>query len=344
MSYSTPPARRSAVRAVRNALMASRKTVLTTHLNADGDGAGCEVAVASWLRANGAEAYIVNPTPFPDAFRFLVPDERWILPAGSEEARDVCAQADLAVVLDTGEVPRIGRLRSMIRDLKTVVVDHHPPGDHPLGGISLRDPEACATGELIYDVFLDADGPWDPAAVDGMYVAILTDTGSFRFSNATPACHRVAAELIQRGADPEDLYSRIYGSAPVRKYRLLEAALATLEHDEEHGIAWMRVPTDAFRALDAQPDDLEGMVDVPRGIEGAHVGLLFRSSNSGEIKVSFRSNGPLDVNRLARTWGGGGHVKASGCMLPGPMDRAVEEVLEETRKAVRAELGGEEPA
>ena len=153
-----------------------------------------------------------------------------------------------------------------------------------------------------------------------MYVAILTDTGSFRFSNATPDCHRIAAELIERGADPEELYKRIYGSAPVRKYRLLQAALDTLEYDETAGIAWMRVPTDAYQELDATPDDLEGLVDVPRGIEGAHVGLLFRSSNSGEIKVSFRSNGPLDVNELARRFGGGGHVKASGCMLAGPMD------------------------
>lgn len=342
MSYSTPAARRSSVRAVRNALMASRKTVLTTHLNADGDGVGCQVAVASWLRANGAEAYIINPTPFPDAFRFLVPHDGWILHPGSEEAREVCAQADLAVVLDTGEVSRIGRLRSMIRSLKTVVVDHHPPGDQPLGGISLRDDTACATGELVYDVFLDAGGPWEEAAVDGMYVAILTDTGSFRFSNSSPGCHRVAAELIEKGADPEDLYSRIYGSAPVRKYRLLQRALDTLEFDEQASIAWMRIPTDAYRELDATPDDLEGMVDVPRGVEGAEVGLLFRSSNSGAIKVSFRSNGSVDVNELARRFGGGGHVKASGCMLDGPMDRAVEEVLQATREAVAQELAREE--
>jgi phosphoesterase RecJ-like protein len=277
-------------------------------------------------------------------FRFLVPDDGWILHPGSEEARDVCAQADLAVVLDTGEVPRIGRLRSMIRDLKTVVVDHHPPGEKPLGGISLRDDTACATGELIYDVFLDAGGPWEQAALDGMYAAILTDTGSFRFTNSTPECHRVTAELIERGVDPEEMYSRIYGSAPVRKYRLLERALATLEFDADSGIAWMTVPTDAFRELEAIPDDLEGMVDVPRGVEGAHVGLLFRSSNSGEIKVSFRSNGPVDVNQLAREFGGGGHVRASGCMVEGPMERAIDEVLGATRRAVARDLDQEELA
>ena len=343
MSYTTPAARRTSVRAVRNALMAARTAVLTTHLNADGDGTGCEVAVASWLRANGAEAFIINPTPYPDMYRFLLPDDGWVVPAGSDRARDICGRADLAIVLDTGEVSRIGRVRSLIRDLKTVVVDHHPPGDKPLGGISLRDDTACATGELVYDIFLDAGGPWDDAAVIGMYVAILTDTGSFRFSNATPDCHRIAADLIERGAEPEALHARIYGSSPVRKYRLLQRALDTLEFEEETGIAWMRVPTDAYRELGAEPEDLEGMVDVPRGIEGVEVGLLFRSSSSGEIKVSFRANGTVDVNRLARRFGGGGHVKASGCMLPGPMDRAVDEVLAATRAAVEASRRGEEP-
>jgi len=342
LAYSTPRSRRSSVRAVRNALMASRKAILTTHLNADGDGVGSQVALATWLRGNGAEVHIINPTPFPDSFRFLVPDEEWIVEAGSEEAKVAAARADLAVVLDTGEVPRIGRVRSLIRNLKTVVVDHHPAGDRPLGGISLRDDTACATGELVYDIFLDAQGPWDRAALDGMYAAILTDTGSFRFTNSTPACHRLVAELIEMGVNPEEVYSRIYGSAPVRKYRLMERALKTLDFDEEGGVAWMQVPTDAYRELGAIPDDLEGLVDIPRGVEGAEVGLLFRSSNSGEIKVSFRSNGDVDVNALARRFDGGGHVKASGCMLPGPMERAMGEVLEATRDAVRDTAGAPE--
>ena len=339
MSYGTPAERARAVRAVRDALMASRRAVLTTHLNADGDGAGCEVAVASWLRANGTEAWIINPTPFPDAFRFLLPEDGWVIPAGSEAARQACRSADVAAVLDTGEVSRIGRVRSLIRDLPTVVVDHHPPGDKPIGGVALRDPAACATGELIYEVMEASDGPWTDAALKGLYVAILTDTGSFRFANSTPRAHRVAADLIERGVDPEEMHTRVYGAAPLRRYRLLERALATLEMDEETGIAWMIIPDDAFRELNATPDDLEGMVDVPRGIQGVHVGLLFRAASSGEIKVSFRSNGAVDVNALARRFGGGGHVRASGAMVAGPMEEVVRVVVDATRAAVRSTLG-----
>ena len=339
MSYRTPEARAAKVREARDALLAARRAVLTTHLNADGDGTGCEAALSSWLRANGTEVWIINPTPFPDAFRFLVEDEDWIVPAGSPQARDLCDQADLAVVLDTGEVHRIGRVRDLIRELPTVVIDHHQPGERSIGGISLRDPEACATGELIYDLVLAADGPWTDHVALGIYVAILTDTGSFRFSNSTPASHEVIADLIARGVDPEEVYGRVYGRAPLQRYRLLEVALGTLDVDEEHGIAWMTVPREAYDRLGVTADDLEGMVDVPRSIKGAHVGLLFRSTTKGDVKVSFRSSGPVDVNKLARRFGGGGHVKASGAMLDGPLDRAITEVLEATREAVARDIG-----
>ncbi len=338
--YRTPEARLSSVREVRNALLASRRAVLTTHLNADGDGAGCEAALVSWLRANGTEAWIINPTVFPEAYRFLIEHSGWVVEAGSPQAQDLCDQADLAVVLDTGEVPRIGRVRTLIRELKTVVVDHHQPGEQPIGGIALRDPDACATGELLFDILLAAKGPWPVASLQGMYAAILTDTGGFRFSNATPGAHRVVAELIAMGVDPEEMHERVYGAAPLKRYRLLRHALDTLELDEEAGIAWMIIPTEALRELGATPDDMEGLVDVPRGIQGARVGLLFRQTTTGEVKVSFRSNGPVNVNELAKRFGGGGHIKASGAMVPGPLDAAVAMVVQATRDAVARDKNG----
>lgn len=338
MTYRTPPGRMASVKSVRNALLAARRAVLTTHLNADGDGAGSEAAMASWLRAHGCEAWIVNPTPFPNQFRFLVEDQDWVLEAGSRRARDMCATADLAVVLDTGEVTRIGRVRDLIRELPTVVVDHHQPGDRPIGGTSLRDPEACATGELVYDIMLLTDGPWTDWALQGLYVAILTDTGSFRFTNSTPEAHRVVAELIAMGVNPEAMHDRVYGAAPLRKFKLLQRALATLDADPEAGVAWMTVPPAAYQELEATQEDLEGLVDIPRGVEGVQVGLLFRTTTTGEVKVSLRSNGPVDVNELARRFGGGGHIKASGAMVAGTLDEAVKTVVDAAREAVAKTL------
>lgn len=334
--------RSSAIRQASELLHAARRVVLTTHVNADGDGTGSEVAVAAWLRALGAEAWIVNPTPFPDMFRFMVPEGSWVADAGSARAEELCAQADVAVVLDTGEVHRIGRVKPMIDSLRTIVIDHHPPGDRPIGGVSLRDPGACATGELVHDLISHNDGPWPQAALEGLYVAILTDTGRFRFGNTSPACHRVVADLIERGVDPEAMHDEVYGASPLRRFRLLAACLETL--DAEDGVAWMRVPREAYEELGAEPDDLEGLVDYPRSIEGAEVGLLFRQTGRGDTKVSFRSNGPVDVNELARRFGGGGHVKASGALLRSRPEEAVPRVVEEARAHVRDSLADLEKA
>ena len=334
MSYRTPSHRAAAVNEVRNALLASRRTVLTTHLNADGDGAGSQAALASWMRANGTEAWIINPTAFPNAFRFMIEHDDWIVSAGSARALDLCDTADLAVILDTGEVPRIGRMSEMIRKLPTVVIDHHPIGDHAIGGVSLRDVGACATGELVFDVIHTSNGPWTDQIAAGVYVAILTDTGGFRFENTTEGCHRVVAEVIRLGVEPESMHERIYGSSPIRKWRLLRYALETLEHESETGISWMIIPREAYEELGTTAEDLEGIVDIPRSIEGTEVGILFRRTKSGEVKMSFRSNGHVDVNELARVFNGGGHVKASGAITAGPMEAAVGRVLEATRAAV----------
>jgi phosphoesterase RecJ-like protein len=341
LGHRTPAHRAASVKNAKNALLASRRAVLTTHLNADGDGAGSEAALASWLRANGTEAWIINPTAFPDPLRFLVENEDWIVSAGSSRSRDLCDQADLAVVLDTGELPRIGRVQEQISELATVVIDHHPPGDEPIGGVSFRDPTASATAELVYDVIAAANGPWNDHIAQGIYVGILTDTGGFRFDNATAACHEVAADMVSRGISPETVHERVYGRAPLRKYRLLQSALGTLDHDPEGGVTWMTIPRDAYEAVGASTDDLEGLVDIPRSVEGTQVGLLFRQTQSGEVKISFRSNGPVDVNVLARRFRGGGHVKAAGAIVAGPIERAMQEVIGATRDAVaRARADG----
>ncbi|MBW3534112.1 MAG: bifunctional oligoribonuclease/PAP phosphatase NrnA [Gemmatimonadetes bacterium] len=339
--YRTPAHRRRKVAAALEALTASRRVILTTHLNADGDGTGSQVALGTWLRALGAQVRIVNPTPFPEMYSFLlekVGEPSMMAEAGGAEARAACARADLAVVLDTGEVQRIGRVKPMIEHLKTLVIDHHPPGDQPIGGISFRDPDACATGELVYDVMLASGGPWPEAALEGLYTAILTDTGSFRFSNSTPGAHRVVADLIAGGVEPERMHKLVYGSAPLRRFELLREALETLEVDEDGRVAWMTIPGGGEDDPKASADDLEGIVDYPRMVRGVEVGLLFRAAMGG-TKISFRSNGPVDVNALARRFGGGGHVKASGALVDRGLEEVIPEVVHAAREAVQDTLG-----
>ena len=335
MSYRTPESRRGAVGEVLETLLGAECILLTTHINADGDGAGSEVALAGWLRAQGKEGWIINPTPYPDSLGFLLPEKGWTLDPGSSKARELAKRADLAVILDVGEAPRIGSVMGLVHDLPKVVIDHHPPGPDPIPGLSLNVPDACATGELVFDVLMSAGGPWPPEAIRGLYVALLADTGSFRFSNTSPGTHHIAAFLIEHGADPEVLHRLVYGNVPLRRLRLLQAALGELELDPEGDLAWMTVPPIAFEELGAIADDVEGLVDYPRDIKGVEVGLLFRETARGATKVSFRSNGDTDVNALAREFGGGGHVKASGALVERPLAEVRPEVLEAVRKAVR---------
>jgi len=345
-TYAVDPTHLPGIQRVLDALDGVKRVVLTTHLNADGDGAGSQAAMLAFLEARGVAARVVNPTPFPALFRFLFPETTTdgsppILPASSEAAAAWCKDADCVVVLDTGEVSRIGRVKPMVEHLPHIVVDHHPEGDRPIEGVAWRQVTASAAGEMVFDLLFHAlppsRHPWRREAVEGLYTAILTDTGSFRFSNASPRAHRVAAELIAMGASPDGLHTRIYGSVPLRRYQLLEAALTTLERTHDGRVSWMTVPERTFRSLGCDSSDLEGLTDYPRTLEGTEVALLFREVDEG-IKVSFRSNGAVDVNQVARTFGGGGHVRASGALVQGDLEKVRLRVVGTVHDAAGAAL------
>lgn len=329
-----PEPRREPLREVLRRIEAVDDIALTTHVNADGDGAGSEAALAGWLRQQGKRVAITNPTVFPDRFRFLLPDGVEVPEPGT--ALDSRAKsAGLLVVLDTGEADRIGRVARCLREDAVVVIDHHPPSSESIPGPGVRDPTACATGELIFDLFSLAGAErWTEPMVQGLYAAIETDTGSFRFSNTTSRTHAIAADLIRRGLDPEASYRRLHATVPLRRITILRQALEGLEVDPELPITWITIPKEVTHEMDAGADDLDGVAEYARNIEGTEVALLFRQTLEGGTKVSFRSNGEVDVNAIARQFGGGGHVKAAGALIGGPLESTQPRVLDATRKAV----------
>lgn len=336
-----PPSDRvAALRAVLGAFDEAQHIVLTTHVNADGDGTGSQLAVADWLRARGKQVHVVNPTPFPDAYRFLIRAPDVVIDLSDARAAEVLAGCDTVCVLDTGEVGRIGKVAAATRGRRVIVIDHHLPGDDPVQGVDVRDPQACATGELVYDLIALAGdaSAWTSAVVDAIYTAILTDTGSFRFANSTPRAHAIAADLIARSVDPEDIYRRVYATVPLRRIALLRHALANLEVDPELPLAWITVERGVMEELGCTVDDLEGVVEHARSIEGTEVALLFRATSDGATKVSLRSSGDVDVNAIARRFNGGGHAKASGAVVGKPLAEGRALVLDAVRDALR-ELG-----
>lgn len=314
-------------------LARANNIVLTTHMNPDADGAGSAVALLAWLRDRGAEGWFVPPTPLPERYRFLLPEESWHLPARSADAARACAAADLVVVVDAGDLRRLGRVKPMVEGRPTVVIDHHTTPTRPIPGDRLVDTGACATAELVYDILMAAGARWTPAIDNALYTAIVDDTGSFAYSNVTPDTHLLAAELVQRGVDVAGIHRQLFQSMDVRRLKLLRECLGELR--AEGGLSWITVPDQAYRDLKATSGDLEGLVNYPRAIKGVEVAMLFRTTNDGATKVSFRSNGPVDVDGIARSFGGGGHAKAAGALVSRPLEEVRADVVNAARALVR---------
>jgi phosphoesterase RecJ-like protein len=337
MPHTLAPDRIAAARDFGAAFAPGQRVCLTTHVNPDGDGLGSEAGLAHLLRARGVDAVVTNPTETPPRFEFLFSD----LPGVDRTAEAIkeLRRSDLIVVLDIADLGRLGMLGTTVRDrgVPVACIDHHvgmgilPPGPRYL------DAGAAATGELVFEIAFANGWRIDQEAARGLYVAILTDTGGFRFSNTRPRTLRVAAELLETGVDPEQIYLEVYARAPEGRPRLFAEALQTLVVEPEHGLAWVTVPPGAIERLGVSSDDLDGVVEFPRSIEGVRMALLFREVSQGRIKVSLRSVGDVDVAAFARRFGGGGHTKAAGLALVGSLAEVQSAVL----SAARAYLSGD---
>jgi len=329
-----PEKRRRAARQLAAAVRPGMRIALTTHVNADGDGAGSEVGLWHLLAARGAKPVIVNPTPFPDRFAFLLDGadgaER------SQRAVKELERADLVIVLDISDLGRLGHLGEHLArgNVPVACIDHHQSDGALPAGPRLVDATACATGELVYDLARSAEWPLSGHAARALYVAILTDTGGFRFSNTTPRALQVAAHLLDHGVDPEAVYAEVYASAPEGRVRLLAEVLDTLVVEVPPGLAWVTVPPGAMERHGVLAEDLEGIVEFPRSIRGVSIALLFREIAGGRIKVSFRGVGDVDVATLAERFGGGGHKKAAGASFEGALAAVQDTVLEAVREVL----------
>lgn len=332
-----PESRVAKLREILALLMAADSIILTTHVNADGDGTGSETAVAMWLSGLGKTVRIVNPTPYPELYAHLVADAEWLRDPSDARAISDVAKADLVLVLDTAEPKRIGRVANAIAGKKTAVIDHHVPPAQGFHATVMEDATACATGELVFDLLTLAglEKPWHPAIINAIYTAIVTDTGSFRFSNSTNRAHAVAGDLIEQGVDPEAVYRRLYATVPLRRIMLLRSALEHLHVDEQYPITWIAVDRNVMEEFSATPDDLEGLIEHARSVENTEVAILFRETSDGSTKISLRSAADIDVNAIARGFGGGGHVKAAGALMSTRLPEAIPLVLDAVRAALR---------
>lgn len=332
---SVAPHRVEAIERLAREFRAGRSVAISTHINADGDGCGSEAALARVLDVRGMKARIVNPTPWPETFRFLLGTD---VDDHTGKGPTALEGIDLLIVVDIADVKRLGSLADTVRKLTIpkLVIDHHIPSDEPPSQNMLTDTTACATGELIYDLAVTLGVEITPEIASALYVAVLTDTGGFRFSNTSARCLAVASQLLAAGVEPEEMYRRLYASLPIGRLHLLRDALATLEVDPAYGISWISVAAGAAEEYGLKSEDLEGIAEHPRSVGGTRLAVFFRDLGHGKIKVSFRSTGKVNVNEFARQFGGGGHARASGALIPGTLEEVRHNVIAAAREFVGA--------
>lgn len=305
--------------------------IITTHINPEGDSLGSQLAMCRLLEGMGKKAVMMNDHKVPHAYEFL-PNSKLI-----RTRLDKDIEYDVAIVVDCPNLERIGRVREIIDEGKMVLnIDHHV-SNAKFGKVNWIDQKASSCGEMIYDLFKEMDCKLDKDAATNLYVAILTDTGSFKYSNTTSRTHRIAGELIDHGLEVSAIQASIYERRTIGELRLLGAALSGMQVTEDGRIAHITVTKEMAKTLEVDMKGTEEFVNLPRSINNVEVALFFREEKDGHVHVSLRSKSDMDVNKIALAFGGGGHAKASGCLVKGKIDEVRENVLAEARKSLAVE-------
>lgn len=284
------------------------------HVQPDGDLLGCQIGLGLALADAGIAVTLAGPHPVPGPLRFL---------PGADLVRqwDVApGPFDLVVLADCPDPARTNGLLEGVRGATTrlVNIDHHPDNKR-YGHVNWIEPEASATGELVHDLIEALGLKVTPEVATNLFTAVHTDTGSFRYSNATPHAFRIAADLVARGARPAQVASALYEHRRLEDLRLLGSLLGRVEVSEDGRVAWLALPQGSVPDAFVEAEDL---VSYPRSIASAQVAALLREVAPGRVKVSLRAKGEVNVGRIAAALGGGGHANAAGCTIEGALEEA----------------------
>ena len=310
-------------------LRSGHRFLLISHMNPDGDAIGSSLGLARILRSLGKGAVVWNHDEVPKLYRHLAGSERVHTgpapPAGYPETFDA------VIALECPSLDRTG-VEAALGDIPIINIDHHLGNEH-YGQINWVDTAAPSLGEMIYRISRGLMVELDQDTATALYLTLVTDTGGFRFSNSTAAAFEAAAALVSEGAKPEQVAQWLYESQPLSAIRLLTQMLPSLEvHDER--IASAIIDNEMFERAGATTSDTEGLIDYPRSVAGVEAAVLIRQVGNDQYKVSLRSRGSVDVEKIARRNGGGGHRNAAGYRADGPLPEVRSQVIEELKAAL----------
>ncbi|MHB8172024.1 MAG: DHH family phosphoesterase [Thermincolia bacterium] len=291
------------------------------HVNPDGDCIGSMLAMSFMLEAMGKKVTLVSNDVIPEVYKFL---------PGSQQIKGVegLKGQELVIFVDCSDPDRAGEqvARSVSHIPCIINIDHHV-SNQQFGHFNLVDPEAAATGELIYYLQKEMSLTLTKEIALCLYAAIVMDTGSFRYENTTGSTHRIAAELVDTGLNVYDINRSLHDDVSLINLKVIQLGLANLKTSSCGRLAWITLSDQEMRNIDAKDEHIDGLINYPRMIKGVEIGILFRETGEGIVKISFRSKGRVDVNRLAGEFGGGGHPRASGCRVANTLAQTEAQVV-----------------
>ncbi|MFZ5802938.1 MAG: DHH family phosphoesterase [Candidatus Omnitrophota bacterium] len=303
--------------------------LLSCHLLPEGDAVGSLLAIDSLLRRLGKKTSIICEDPVPDRLQILA-SERWQCLSGSKAP---LSAFKALVTTDCPNLSRLGQVQELITD-ETVIfnIDHHI-SNGLFGRYNCVHPEASATGEVVYEIFRKMRMPIRKEEAACLYVAIMTDTGSFSYSNTSARSHQIAADLIRTGIAIEKINEAVHATYSLNKIQLYSRLLSRFKTSSDKAIAWVEMKEADLKHSGASYEDSEGFVDFLRNLKEVQV-VFFLSElpGTGLVRVSFRSKGNHDVNQIATHFHGGGHKKAAGCVIRASLEEAEKMILETLEK------------
>ncbi len=304
-----------------------RSFVLTTHQGPDGDGLGCESALAEALTLMGKRVSVVNSDPPPAHYRFLPGSDGFQTFDASKHSK-LIKKADVVILMDASTPERTADMSQALSEYPglTVVIDHHPPAGW--AKVELVSTEAAATTELVHGLIARLPVDLTPTMAEALYTGLVTDTQSFTTPNTTTESHSRAAELIAAGADPARIYQAVYASWDLGRLQLLADFLSGLRTAADGQVVWGSINQSDLRRHGRPRSDVEGFVDQAFKVADSRIAVMFVEEVDGNVSVSLRSRPGVTVNHLAQALGGGGHPMASGARVTADRATAMRKVLE----------------
>jgi bifunctional oligoribonuclease and PAP phosphatase NrnA len=327
MMTSNPPELQQIVDAIR----ARQRFVISSHSRPDGDSIGSQLAAAYALRALGKVVTVVNSDPAP------APLMQFPGVAAITIADRVDGVYDAAIIMECGDLRRTGV--TGLERFFVVNIDHHP-GNTGYGDLNWFDSSAAACAEMVYDVVRALGVPLTPQIATHVYLAILTDTGSFHYSGISPRTFEICKTCVEAGVDPVLVARNVYDSNNMGRLKLFGAVLGAMQIDQTGRIAIVYVDHEMARAAGGTYEDTEGLVNLPLTVKEIEAVVFFKQEKGDEYRVSLRSKGDIDIGVIAKEYGGGGHKNAAGCTITGPIEELQKTLLDKLEGAIDGRPAG----